>query len=170
MRSYLSDMPEPDLIKLLAGRVVVAVPMVDACPEIAGLVASGHKVVGLEVVPQAAHLFFRAAQLVPMVDSRARIFRAPQITIYALSTSLTRAAVGPIDAIFDRRGMIAVPEDARRGYVDRLRALAAPGCLAIVSSSGREAEAEAEVRMLYDGCAVELVAEDRASCTFAITL
>jgi thiopurine S-methyltransferase len=147
----------------------VLVPMCGKAEDLAYLAAHGHEVVGVELVEDAVKAFFTEHALVPEVSQRDGFveYRAPQITIYAGDMfAAKRDIVGPIDAIWDRAALVALPDDMRRRYVDHLRALA-PARVLTVTFEYDQALAngppfsveEAELRALYDNCQVELLSE-----------
>jgi thiopurine S-methyltransferase len=79
--------------------------------------------------------------------------------------------LGPVDALYDRAALIALPPELRPRYVDRLRALVPAGAPALVITCEYDqavmagppfAVPEAELRDLYAGAAVELL-EQRAA-------
>jgi thiopurine S-methyltransferase len=78
----------------------------------------------------------------------------------------TPALIGPIDALYDRGALIALPAELRPRYVALLRALLPQGAPALVITLEYDQSAmsgppfavlESELRTLYAGAEVELV-------------
>lgn len=110
------------------------VPMCGKAEDLAFLAAQGHTVLGLELVEAAVRAFFAEHALEPTVTRKGElaIYTAGQITLiagdlFAVTRDDVEASGGPIDAIYDRAALIALPPDLRRAYLDQLRALSGPG-------------------------------------------
>src|SRR5262249_27149097 len=97
--------------------------------------ARGRGVVGVELVEDGARQFFAEHAVEPTVTLRGPIteYAANGIAILVGDIfAMTREVVGPIDAIYDRAALVALPPQTRPRYLDQLRALAAartPGLL-----------------------------------------
>lgn len=150
------------------GRVFV--PLCGKSQDMLWLRAQGYAVVGAELSPLAAAQFFAEAGLVPEV-SQAGAFTAYETEGVRLLVgdilTLTPALLGPVDAVYDRAALVALPSVLRARYAAHLMALtqAAPQLLvtfaydqAVVEGPPFSVEA-AEVRALY-GEAYRLVALD----------
>ena len=114
----------------LDGKRRVLVPLCGKTVDLAYLASRGHEVVGIELVEDAVRAFFSEAGLTPTVDGTR--YSAAGITLFARNVfDVTSADTGPIDAIYDRAALIALPPDLRVRYVAHLRALAGhvPGLL-----------------------------------------
>jgi len=110
----------------LAGTRVL-VPLCGKTVDLAFLAAHGHEVVGIELVEDAVRAFFAEHDLVPTVMRRGplAIYTAGTITVIAGDLfAVGRDDVGPIDAIYDRAALIALPPELRARYVAHLRTLA----------------------------------------------
>src|SRR5262245_60994040 len=95
----------------LAGHRVL-VPLCGRAEDLAYLAAHGHAVVGIELAEQAVREFFDAHALVPAVAARGPFieYTAGAITLYAGDFfAVTSALVGPIDVLYDRAALIALP-------------------------------------------------------------
>lgn len=168
----------------------VLVPLCGKAEDLAYLAATGHEVVGVELVEDAVKAFFAEHALdaeVSRVDGFVR-YAAPSITIYVGDIFATnRALLGPLDAIWDRAALIALPDDRRRRYVDHLCTLVPKGGRVLLvtleyplgSADGPPFSVEeAEVRALFDHCEIELLGEgpdprgraDTRERCYAITL
>jgi thiopurine S-methyltransferase len=147
----------------------VLVPMCGKTEDLAFLASRGHDVIGVELIESAVRAFFDEHGIAPTITPRGKLveYASPPITIYAGDIfDATRDIVGPIDAIYDRAALVALPDDTRRRYVDHLRSLAGKGKRVLLVSYEYDQSLmagppfsveEAEVRMLYDGCTVELL-------------
>lgn len=148
----------------------VLVPLCGKAEDLAYLAAQGHEVIGVELVEEAVVAFFKEHALKPTIrDTPTGLvkYSAPSITIYAGNIFATsRDEVGPIDAVYDRGALIALPDDMRRQYVDHIRALAPTRALVLTLEYDQSlmegppfAVEEGELRALYDNCEVEFLSE-----------
>jgi thiopurine S-methyltransferase len=141
----------------------VLVPLCGKAVDLAYLAGLGHDVVGVELVEDAVAAFFREHDLTPTVarDEAFVRYQAGGITILAGDVFATTAGVlGPIDALYDRAALIALPPDLRARYVAHLRGLLAvdtPGLLVTLEYPDAAmtgppfAVHEEEVRRLWAG-------------------
>lgn len=158
----------------LAGAKRVLVPLCGRAEDLAYLAAHGHEVVGVELAEQAVREFFERHALVPEVAPQGALtaYRAGAITILAGDMfAVTPDDVGPVDGLYDRAALIALPPELRPRYVQALRALlpvGAPGLVITLeypegAASGPPFSVlESELRALYAGAEVEWL-EDRAN-------
>ncbi len=105
----------------------VLVPLCGKSDDLAFLAGRGHTVIGIELVEDAVKAFFAEHALVPTVTHHGALARysAGSITLIAGDLfAVTREDVGPIEAIYDRAALVALPPDLRARYVAHLRALA----------------------------------------------
>jgi thiopurine S-methyltransferase len=161
-------MLERHVDRLGAGRRVL-VPLCGKAVDLAYLAARGHTVIGVELVEDAVRAFFAEHQLTPAVAARGKLtaYRAGAITLLAGDVfDATDDVLGPIDALYDRAALIALPADVRPRYVAHLRGLLPAGATGLLISieypehqlSGPPFSVpEAEVRHLFDGLTVELL-------------
>ena len=149
----------------------VFVPLCGKTEDMAFLVARGHEVVGIEAVEPAVAAFFAEHGLTPTIERGPRglvFYRAPGITILSGDVfAATAEDLDGVNALYDRAAMVALPEDVRPRYVAHLRAIlpAASPCLLVTFDYDQAriagppfAVSEAEVRRLYDGAMVTLLA------------
>jgi thiopurine S-methyltransferase len=179
----------------LAGSRRVLVPLCGKSEDLAFLAACGHDVVGVELAEQAVQAFFAEHDLTPSIAPRgpvvayevgAGMVRPAAPTGPATSGAIALLAgdffavtpelLGPVDALYDRAALIALPAELRSRYVARLRALLPVEAPALVITLEYDQAAvagppyavlEAELRTLYAGAAVELMEErpgDVAKC------
>src|SRR5262249_44359919 len=156
----------------LDGRRRVLVPLCGKAEDLAFLAARGHDVVGIELAEQAARAFFVEHDLAPTVTPH-----GPFASWTAANRSLTLLVgdffavtpelIGPIDAVYARAALSALPRELRPRYVGLLRSLLAGGPAMVITleydqsamSGPPFAVDEAELRALYAGAEVELLAE-----------
>ncbi|HET9990216.1 MAG TPA: hypothetical protein VFQ65_16915 [Kofleriaceae bacterium] len=122
-------------INRLDGRYRVLVPLCGKSEDLAFLAASGHAVVGVELVEDAIVQFFAEHAIEPRIERHddVAIYTAHEITLIAGDWfAMTRELIGPVDAVYDRAALIALPRELRPRYVDHLKTLLAPGTHALV--------------------------------------
>lgn len=104
----------------------VFVPLCGKTLDLPWLASQGYKVAGAELSPLAVEQFFRELGVTPSVREagKLKVFEAQGIEIYAGDLfDLTPALLGPIDAIYDRASMVALPPEMRVRYAAQLLAL-----------------------------------------------
>jgi thiopurine S-methyltransferase len=155
----------------LAGHTRVLVPLCGKAEDLAFLAGRGHRVVGIELVEDAVRAFFTEHGVTPAIAPRGGLveYTADAIALYAGDIfATTQALIGPIDAIYDRAALIALPPELRPRYVEQLRRLA-PGVpvfqVALEDPAGLLkgppfAVPETELRALYPGARFELLGEE----------
>lgn len=184
----------------LAGRRRVLVPLCGKSEDLAFLAARGHDVIGVELAEQAVQAFFAEHELAPSIARRGPFAayevgpgavpmdpgaaataeptaaptarQAGAITLLAGDFfAVTPELLGPVDALYDRAALIALPPELRPRYVARLGALVPAAAPALVITLEYDqavmagppfAVLEPELRGLYAGAAVELL-EERAA-------
>ena len=159
----------------LAGRRRVLVPLCGKAEDLAFLAAHGHEVLGIELAEQAVREFFAAHALKPSIVAHGPFtaYRAGSITLLAGDMfDLSPRWAGPIDALYDRAALIALPPELRRRYVDLVRALLPAGAPGLVITLEYDqavmagppfAVLEAELRSHFGAAtAIELLGERSA--------
>ncbi|MFP4616416.1 MAG: thiopurine S-methyltransferase [Thiohalospira sp.] len=110
---FWPEMPVPE-----GGRVFV--PLCGKTVDMHWLATErGHPVVGVEISEQACREFFAEHGLEPEVadEGAFRRFSAAGVTILCGDFfDLDRAALGPVDGVFDRASFIALPPEMRERY------------------------------------------------------
>ncbi len=144
----------------------VFVPLCGKTEDLAFLAAHGHTVVGVELVEDAVRAFFAEHGLAPAVTSRGALteYASGPITLFVGDVfAATPALLGPVDALYDRAALIALPEALRVRYAAHLRGLlprGADGLLVTVEYPPEAMEGppfsvpEAEVLRLFDGLSI----------------
>lgn len=140
----------------------ILVPLCGKAEDLAYLAARGHHVVGIEVVEDAVKQFYAEHQLTPTVrpgQHGVTTYEGAGITILAGDVfAVTAEDTGPVDALYDRAALIALPPDTRTRYAAHITKLLSPGAKGLlVALEYEEGKAtppphsvrEAEVRALY---------------------
>jgi thiopurine S-methyltransferase len=108
----------------------VFVPLCGKSNDMPWLRAQGLQVVGIELADIAVRAFFAEHEL-SAVHTKLEQFEQYSTPGYRLLCgdyfALTRASLGPIDAVYDRAALIALPPAMRRDYAAKMTALAEPG-------------------------------------------
>ena len=109
-------------------RSCILVPLCGKSKDLIWLQSHFHKVIGVELVPQAVEAFFEENQITPtysLRDSFATYLHDNlallQGDIFQMSSKYLEDH--PIQAIFDRASLIALPDKLRKNYVALLRSL-----------------------------------------------
>lgn len=144
----------------------VLVPLCGKSEDLAFLAAQGHEVVGIELVESAVRDFFREHGIDPEVSASGPFvrYRAPGLTLLVGDIfDATPERVGPVDALYDRAALVALPSPLRERYARHLRGLLAPGSTGLVITVEIEAEgyqgppfpiSQASLQALYEGLEV----------------
>lgn len=160
---------------VLGQRKRVFVPLCGKTEDLAFLAAQGHQVVGVELVETAVREFFDEHQAAPTISLIGPFTRyaAGDITLFVGDFfASTRELLGPIDALYDRAALIALPASMRKKYVSHLRELmplGAPGLVITVEYVQQLMDGppfcvpEEELRTHYRGAQVERVADVAAT-------
>jgi thiopurine S-methyltransferase len=163
---FADRLPPPDR----APRALV--PLCGKTLDLRWLAERGHRVTGIEVVPEALEAFFTEQGLAVerTTEHGLTAFRGERITGIAADFFHVRPEkFGTFDLVFDRAALVALPEDVRRRYAERLLALLAPGGVMLLVSFDYDpakmsgppfAVTDSEVEQLY-GAAGRLERLDR---------
>jgi thiopurine S-methyltransferase len=149
----------------------VFLPLCGKTRDIAWLLASGYRVAGAELSEMAVRQWFAENGVEPAVRELGELkhYSAQDVDIFAGDIfRLTSAALGAVDAIYDRAAMVALPAATRERYAAHLRALtgAAPQLLVCYEYDQSVMDGppfsvdDGEVRRHY-GDAYELVLRER---------
>ncbi|MDE1162424.1 MAG: thiopurine S-methyltransferase [Acidobacteriaceae bacterium] len=106
----------------------VFVPLCGKSYDLHWLRQQGYDVVGAELSQIAIDQLFEELNLQPTIEPIGALLRytAPGMTIFVGSIfALDAATLGPIDAIYDRAAMVALPKPLREQYIAHLDTLAA---------------------------------------------
>jgi thiopurine S-methyltransferase len=98
----------------------VFVPLCGKTLDIHWLMAEGYNVVGVELSRLAVEQLFAELGIEPVVFSPSPeivVFEGPHIKIFVADFfALTHALLGPVDAVYDRAALVALPEEMRIRY------------------------------------------------------
>lgn len=106
----------------------VFLPLCGRTRDIGWLLGQGYAVVGAELSPIAVKLLFDDLGLTPDATSAGPLtrFSGPSLDIFQGDIfDLTASDLGPVDAIYDRAALIALPPEMRGRYADHIVGLTA---------------------------------------------
>lgn len=120
--------PNPLLVKHFRSLSVqenarVFVPLCGKTLDIGWILSRGHQVVGAELSELAIQQLFEELGVEPEIEDLGALKRysATDIEIFVGDIfALTPEMLGPIDAVFDRAALVALPEEMRAEYAARL--------------------------------------------------
>lgn len=107
----------------LAERNRVFIPLCGKTLDIAWLLSRGYRVVGAELVETAIEQLFAELGGDPEISELgpARRYSAQDIDVFVGDIfGLSSEILGPVDAIYDRAALVALPEDIRGRYAGHL--------------------------------------------------
>ena len=109
----------------------ILVPLCGKSKDLIWLQSYFHQVIGVELVPQAVKAFFKENQITPTHS-----LKNPFVTYQHANLALLQGDIfqmtskhledQPIQAVFDRASLIALPDELRKNYVELLRGLVSP--------------------------------------------
>ncbi len=140
----------------------VLVPLCGKSMDLAWLAEQGHQVIGAELSTVALTDFCRDHGLEPAISNHGLLQRwqAGAYTLFCGDfLELTPELLGPVDAVYDRAALIALPPAMRPHYVARLLQVAGTARQLLITLEYRQelmngppfAVLEDEVRQLYHG-------------------
>lgn len=106
----------------------IFLPLCGKTRDIAWLLGQGYHVAGAELSDIAVRQLFEELGVTPEVTDHGtlRAHAAPGVTVFAGDIfALTPDLLGPVDAIYDRAALVALPTDMRARYTAHLVALTA---------------------------------------------
>ena len=112
----IADTPETCIFIPLCGKTL----------DIEWLLTQGYRVAGAELSEIAVGQMFEIADIVPEVTDLGKVKRysAPRVDIFVGNIfDLTQEALGPVDVVFDRAALVALPKEMRQRYALHLTAL-----------------------------------------------
>lgn len=141
----------------------VFVPLCGKARDIAWLHGQGYRVAGVELSELAVRQLFRDLRLDPEISDAGALqrYRAEGIDIFVGDIfDLSEAILGPVDGVYDRAALVALPESTRPRYARHLAALVneAPQLLLTFVYDQRRmagppfSVGEEEIRRHYAGC------------------
>lgn len=113
----------------------IYVPLCGKSLDMVWLAERGHTVIGSELSSIAIREFFAGQGLAPMRSDQGGFIRhtaGPYTILEGDALTLTTEQAGPIDAIYDRAALVALPPAMRVAYAASLARLASPGARALL--------------------------------------
>lgn len=120
----------------LAAQARVFVPLCGKTRDIPWLLAQGHRVVASELSPLAVSQLFDEMGITPEIVPGPRLTRysAPGLDIDVGDIfDLDAQILGPVDAVYDRAALIALPPDLRARYAAHLAEITATAPQLLIS-------------------------------------
>jgi len=108
----------------------IFVPLCGKSLDMVWLLEQGYQVTGIEISPLALKEFFEENGLRPEIrdHSGAAVYRCDNLEIYCGDFfTIDLSKLDPVDAVYDRASLIALPPDMRVAYAERLTGLLAGG-------------------------------------------
>ena len=111
----------------------VFVPLCGKTRDIAWLLSVGQQVVGAELSEIAVEALFAELEITPEIrllqmsdNAVLKHYSATDIDIFSGDIfALDKATLGPVDGVYDRAALVAMPEDMRAEYADHIRQISA---------------------------------------------
>ncbi len=101
----------------------VFVPLCGKTLDIAWLLSQGYRVAGAELSEIAVKQLFEGLGVTPKISELGSIqrYRAQNIEIFLGDLfQVTREMLGPVDAVYDRAALVALPKEMRDRYTEHL--------------------------------------------------
>lgn len=139
----------------------VFVPLCGKSEDLVWLASKHGDVQGVELSNIAVRAFFAEHFYTPMVmpiNGQHELFQFDELSIY--TGDFFTAPIKPVDIVYDRASLVALPKDMRAQYVDKIKSLLNPGGRVLLVTLDYDqslmsgppfAVPEAEVRELYQG-------------------
>lgn len=121
----------PHLVKYVSALALapgsrVFLPLCGKTRDIAWLLAQGYRVAGVELSKLAVDQLFAELEVVPEVTQHGTLqhYRAARLDVFVGDMfAMTPALLGPVDAVYDRAALVALPQEMRPRYAALLAAL-----------------------------------------------
>ena len=140
----------------------VLVPLCGKSLDMLWLAEQGYSIVGLEMVEQAIHTFFKENQLSPESTQFGKLVKhsSPPFTIFQGDVFALEAGTVQADAWYDRAAMVAIPPSTRESYVQQIRQQTKPGAVGLlITLTYPQHEADGPPLSLTDEDAFSLFSE-----------
>lgn len=101
----------------------VFLPLCGKTLDIAWLLGRGYCVAGAELSELAINELFESLGVPPQIEKTGALlhYRAPQIDIFVGNIfDLSAETLGPVDAVYDRAALVALPAETRKQYTRHL--------------------------------------------------
>ncbi len=147
----------------------VLVPMCGKSNDLVWLAERHNQVVGIELSDIAVKAFFAENLYTPLVTGVGHqlTYEFDEITIHCGDFFATQ--IDPVELVYDRAALVAMPQELRQAYVNHLLSLTAEnGRILLVSLDYPQAEMagppfsvdQQEIEQLFSGCKVSRLARD----------
>jgi len=116
----------PELSLARGGRIFL--PLCGKTRDIAWLLSKGYRVAGAELSQIAVEQLFQGLGVAPQIAEAetARRYSAENLDIFCGDIfHLSRKMLGPVDAVYDRAALVALPKDMRGRYTAHLMEMTA---------------------------------------------
>ncbi len=138
----------------------VFLPLCGKTRDIAWLLGHGYRVAGSELIATAIDQLFDELEITPGISDAGahKHYSADGIDIFVGDFfELTADALGPVDAVYDRAALVALPDDMRAAYTRHLTTLSGNAPQLLISYEYDQSEmggppfsvGEAEIRRHY---------------------
>lgn len=125
---FHEEQPHPKLVKNLSvldvpSEGTVFLPLCGKSVDFDWLIENGYKGVGAEFSQTAVETVFKRNNIKPNVEKIGSVkrYHSEVLTLYVGDLfNLTEAILGPVDAVFDRAALVALPESTRGTYCAHL--------------------------------------------------
>lgn len=110
----------------LQPRARIFVPLCGKSVDMLWLAEQGYQVIGVEINLQACELFFNHYQIPYQAEQEQNhtVFTSKNICLFAGDYfEITKEMIGPIDAIYDRAALVALPTEMRDSYAEKTLSL-----------------------------------------------
>lgn len=101
----------------------IYLPLCGKTVDIAWLLQQGYRVVGVELAKQAIDELFESLQLTPVITEVGELlhYQADNVDMFVGDVfALSQELLGPVDAIYDRAALVALPTETRVAYAGHL--------------------------------------------------
>ncbi|MGF1723907.1 thiopurine S-methyltransferase [Photobacterium nomapromontoriensis] len=151
---------------------VMLVPMCGKSVDLTWLARKHEKVIGIELSDIAVRAFFAEHFYTPMVTvlgNGQTLYEFDEISLYCGDYFTTQ--IEPVDVVYDRAALIAMPQELRQMYADKLLSMLKPGGrILLVTLDYPQHELDGppfsvvkeEVEALFNGCTIRHLARDDA--------
>lgn len=140
----------------------IFVPLCGDSVDVLWLLDQGFRVVGAELVEDAVRRLFEGAEGEPDISEAGRLtyFAGERLEVFVGDLfDLGAEALGPVDAVYDRAALVALPPETRAAYAAHVAGITAKARQLLIAFDYDQAVMagppfsvpEGEVRALYEG-------------------
>tara|TARA_R110001583_G_scaffold25094_14_gene91180 strand:- start:4747 stop:5388 length:642 start_codon:yes stop_codon:yes gene_type:complete len=105
---------------------VIFIPLCGKTLDIAWLLSNGYRITGSELVESAIDQLFSELNMMPNITvvGKLKHYSAKNIDIYVGDIfEVSQALLGPVDAVYDRAALVALPDEIRPRYTAHLMSI-----------------------------------------------